>query len=64
MGLHLFSRWEIPKVELASHLTGDSLLRHTDILFIDTKAIFVTHAARNPLELVAVSEYAASTIHL
>jgi Ras GTPase-activating-like protein IQGAP2/3 len=65
--LQLFSRWEIPIVEMATSLMHDALLTPGDILFMDTKCIMVQilrtlppNQILRPLDFEAITREAAS----
>jgi Ras GTPase-activating-like protein IQGAP2/3 len=65
--LPLFSRWETPINDFNNMLTGDNSLSQSDILFMETKSIFVQllrcmpHMARRNFVLPAVAEAAATS---
>ncbi|CAG8525402.1 3644_t:CDS:10 [Paraglomus brasilianum] len=66
--LPLFSRWETPIQDLATALMSDNNLTQNDILYMETKSIFVQLirsmprvAERRPIDLAYIAETAATT---
>ncbi|CAG8531317.1 2476_t:CDS:10 [Ambispora leptoticha] len=66
--LPLFSRWEMPIQDLATALMSDNSVTQFDILYMETKSIFVQlirsiprMAERRPIELQYIAETAATT---
>ncbi|KAL7317649.1 RasGAP protein, variant 2 [Mucor circinelloides] len=65
--LPLFSRWEIPIQDLTTALMSENNITQNDILYMETKAIYVQlirslpHLASGPLDLDYIAETAATT---
>ncbi|KAI8072167.1 Rho GTPase activation protein [Gilbertella persicaria] len=65
--LPLFSRWEIPIQDLTTALMSENNITQNDILYMETKAIYVQlirslpHLASSPLDLDYIAETAATT---
>ncbi|CAG8524474.1 6519_t:CDS:10 [Ambispora gerdemannii] len=66
--LPLFSRWEMPIQDIATALMSDNNVTQFDILYMETKSIFVQlirsiprMADRRPIELQYIAETAATT---
>ncbi|KAI7901795.1 Rho GTPase activation protein [Cokeromyces recurvatus] len=64
--LPLFSRWEIPIQDLTTALMSENNITQNDILYMETKAIYVQlirslpHLASEPLDLDYIAETAAT----
>ncbi|KAL1924961.1 uncharacterized protein VTP21DRAFT_4615 [Calcarisporiella thermophila] len=66
--LPLFSRWETPIQDLTTALMSESNITQNDILYMETKAIFVQlirlmpqFAQRSPMDLQLIAETAATS---
>ncbi|KAI8988672.1 Rho GTPase activation protein [Pilobolus umbonatus] len=65
--LALFSRWETPIQDLTTALMSENNITQNDILYMETKAIYVQlirslpHLASAPLDLEYIAETAATT---
>ncbi|KAI9022331.1 Rho GTPase activation protein [Phycomyces nitens] len=65
--LSLFSRWEIPIQDLTTALMSENNITQNDILYMETKAIYVQlirslpHLGAGPLDLEYIAETAATT---
>ncbi|KAI7872647.1 Rho GTPase activation protein [Spinellus fusiger] len=65
--LPLFSRWEIPIQDLTTALMSENNITQNDILYMETKAIYVQlirslpHLGMGPLDLDYIAETAATT---
>ncbi|CAO3696688.1 unnamed protein product [Rhizopus stolonifer] len=65
--LPLFSRWEVPIQDLTTALMSENNITQNDILYMETKAIYVQlirslpHLASGPLDLDYIAEVAATT---
>ncbi|CAO3624345.1 unnamed protein product [Mucor hiemalis] len=65
--LPLFSRWEIPIQDLTTALMSENNITQNDILYMETKAIYVQlirslpHLSSAPLDLDYIAETAATT---
>ncbi|EIE88660.1 hypothetical protein G6F46_010243 [Rhizopus delemar] len=65
--LPLFSRWEVPIQDLTTALMSENNITQNDILYMETKAIYVQlirsfpHLASEPLDLDYIAEVAATT---
>ncbi|KAI9313206.1 Rho GTPase activation protein [Dichotomocladium elegans] len=66
LDLQLFSRWEMPIQDLTTTLMSENSITHNDILYMETKAIFVQllrslpYLSRPPLRLARIAETAGT----